>query len=208
MEIENIDLSKLTPDVRHLEELRGMLFDKEWEKTADQNTELYFMYRILKEENGLRYDITRIPAKMLGKEFVKTKGHTHAGFYGEIYAVLEGEGFYLMQKGDGEKIEDVCVVKAKKGDIIKVPAGYGHVTINPSDKELKMANWVKKEDKGNFSLFENNHGACYFYIESPSSPAGSSGSASWIKNENYKNVPELRFEEPVKEIPQDLNFLK
>jgi hypothetical protein len=25
---------------------------------------------------------------------------------------------------------------------------------------------------------------------------------------NYKNVPELRFEEPLKEIPQDLSFLK
>jgi glucose-6-phosphate isomerase len=197
MEIENIDVTNLNPDIRRLDELRGMLYDTEWEKTANSKTELYYMYRILKEENGLRYDITRIPAKMLGSEFVKTKGHIHAGFYGEIYVVLEGEGFYLFQKGDENKIEDVCVVKAKKGDVIKIPAGYGHVTINPSDKELKMANWVKKEDKGNFSPFEKNHGACYYYTKE-----------GWIKNENYKNVPKLRFEEPLKEIPQNLDFLK
>jgi len=103
-----------------------------------------------------------------------------------------------MQKGDENKVEDVVVVKAKKGDVIAVPAGYGHVTINPSKtEELKMANWVKKEDKGNFSLFEKMGGACYYYTED-----------GWIKNENYKNVPELRFEEPLKEIPQDLSFLK
>jgi glucose-6-phosphate isomerase len=89
------------------------------------------------------------------------------------------------------------VIKAKKGDIIKIPAGYGHVTINPSNQELKMANWVKEEDKGNFSLFEKTHGACYYYTKN-----------GWVKNENYKNVPELRFEEPLKSIPQDLNFLK
>jgi glucose-6-phosphate isomerase len=196
MEIENIDVTNLKPDVRHLDEIRDLLYDKEWANTAP-NLELYYMYRILKEENGLRYDITRIPAKMLGSEFVKTKGHTHAGFYGEIYAVLEGEGYFLFQKGDGEKIEDVCVTHAGKGEIIAVPPGYGHVTINPSNTELKLANWVKKEDKGNFSLFEEMHGACYYYT-----------TQGWIKNENYKNVPPLRFEEPLKEIPQNLDFLK
>lgn len=202
MEIENIDITNLKPDVRHLDELRGLLYDKEWEKTAP-NLELYYMYRMLKEENGLRYDVTIVPAKMLGSEFVKTKGHAHAGFYGEIYAVLEGEGFYLYQKGDGNKIMDCCVVKAKKGDIVSVPAGYGHVTINPGNNNLKMANWVKKEDKGNFSLFEKMHGACYYYILQPGS-----GQASWVKNENYKSVPELRFEEPLKSVPENLNFLK
>jgi glucose-6-phosphate isomerase len=191
------DLTKLTPDVRHLDELRGLLYDKEWEKLSP-NLELYYMYRMLKEDNGLRYDITIIPPKMLGSEFVKTKGHNHAGFYGEVYMVLEGEGFYLFQKGDENEIEDVCVTKAKKGDVIIIPAGYGHVTINPSDtEELKMANWVKKEDKGNFSLFEKMQGACYYYTKQ-----------GWIKNENYKSVPELRFEEPSKSVPENLNFLK
>jgi len=197
MEIENIDVTNLKPDVRHLSELHNMLFDKDWEKTANPDTDLYYMYRILKEENGLRYDVTVIPPKMLGSEFVKTKGHQHQGFYGEIYAVLEGEGLYFFQKGEEDKIEDVCVTHAKKGDIIIVPPGYGHVTINPSDKELKMANWVKTTDKGNFSWFEKMHGACYYYTKN-----------GWIKNENYKSVPALREEQPTKSIPEDLSFLK
>ena len=198
--MQEFDLKKLEPDVRRLDELRGLLYDAEWAKTAP-NLELYYMYRKLEIKDGLRYDITVIPPKMLGLEFVKTKGHTHAGFYGEVYMVLEGEGYYLFQKG-GPKghpdiIEDVCVTKAKKGDVIIVPAGYGHVTINPSDQELKMANWVKETDVGNFSLFEKMHGACYYYT-----------TGGWIKNENYKSVPELRFEEPLKSVPENLDFLK
>jgi len=191
------DLTNLKPDVRKLSDIKNVVADKEWYKSAE-DCDLYYMYRILQEKDGLRYDITVIPPKMLGSEFVKRKGHNHAGFYGEVYMVLEGEGFYLFQKGDENKIEDVCVVKAKAGENIIIPAGYGHVTINPSqDKALKMANWVKKEDKGDFSLFEKNQGACYYYTQN-----------GWVKNENYKDVPELRFEEPVKEVPENLDFLK
>ena len=200
----DIDLTQLTPDVRHLDEMKNVVQDKEWFKTA-QNFELYKMYRKIKGENGLRYDITIIPPRMFGQEFVKTKGHIHAGFYGEVYMVLEGEGFYLAQKlalpspgeGGGDNIEDVFVVHGKKGDVIIIPAGYGHVTINPSQETLKTANWVAESDKGNFEPFERNQGACYYYLES-----------GWVKNPKYKNVPELRFEEPLKEVPQDLDFLK
>jgi len=192
-----IDLTELKPDVRHLDEVRMVMADQEFAKTTP-NEELYFMYRKLKVANGLRYDITVIPPRMFGREFVKTKGHVHAGFYGEVYMVLEGEGLYFSQKGDETNIEDAFVVHAKKGDVIIIPAGYGHVTINPGNTELKTANWVAEHDKGNFSLFEKNQGACYYYIED----------GSWVKNEHYKNVPALRFEEPLKEVPQDLGFLK
>ena len=81
--------------------------------------------------------------------------------------------------------------------MIVIPAGYGHVTINPSDKELKTANWVAENDKGNFEPFERNQGACYYYLKS-----------GWVKNSNYKSVPELKFEEPLKAIPENLDFLK
>lgn len=200
----DFDLTKLTPDVRKLSDMKKVIYDSKWAETT-KDCDLYYMYRMLDKKDGLRYDITIIPPKMLGSEFVKTKGHNHAGFYGEVYMVLEGEGFYLFQKGDENRIDDVCVVYAKKGQNVIIPAGYGHVTINPSDKELKMANWVKEEDKGNFSLFEKNQGACYYYVKNLST---GSGSASWQKNPNYKNVPELRFEEPINYIPDNLDFLK
>ena len=191
------NLSDKKPAIRYLKDVRNVLCDQEWAKTASDDLELYYMYRQLSVKNGLRYDITVIPPRMLGREFVKTKGHHHAGAYGELYIVLEGEGIYLMQKGDGNKIEDVCVVKAKAGQAVVIPGNYGHVTINSSGKELKMANWLVKEDKGNFSLFEKMQGACYYCSKT-----------GWIKNENYKEVPPLRFEKPLNSVPKNLEFLK
>lgn len=182
-------------EIRYLNDLKEALFDQPWAAQA-ANLELYYMERNVKEENGLRYDITRIPPVMLGSEFVKTKGHYHAGDYCEMYIVLAGEGFFLYQKGH-EEISDVCAVKAQKDEAVVIPAGYGHVTINPSPREeLKMANWVKKEDKGDYSLFEKMRGACYFYTKD-----------GWLKNKNYKNIPELRFEKPLDSIPKNLDFL-
>lgn len=209
-----INFKNLPPDIRRLSDIKNVLYDQEWLKTAN-DFDLYFMYRGINEENGIRYDITVIPPAMLGSEFTKTKGHYHVGQYGEIYTVLEGEAIYLMsrlagsrvagQKTDEIIIEDAYAVKAQKGDIVIIPALYGHVTINPSQtKELKMANWVSPQCKSDYSLYEKMQGACYYYIKE--GPA--SDEAKWTKNNNYKSVPELRFEEPLKSLPEDLNFLK
>jgi glucose-6-phosphate isomerase len=194
-----IDLTNLTPDIRHLKDMSTVVRDKEWLKTAE-NFELYYMYRGLKEMENLRYDITVVPPKILGSEFVKTKGHYHIGAWQELYMVLEGEAIYLLQKKNkAGNIEDVYAVRAKMGDSIIMPPFYGHVTINPSEtEELKMANWVSRDCKSDYSEFEKLNGACYYYIKGN----------SWIKNKNYENTPELRFEEPLKSIPENLDFLK
>lgn len=191
------DLSKLTPDIRYLNDVKEVIYDQVWLKTAT-NFELYYMYRGLEKKDGLRYDITVMPAKMLNNEFSKTKGHEHISKYQEVYTVLNGQAIYLMQKYQGDNIEDVYAVKAQKGDTIVIPSFYGHVTINPSEtEELKMANWISDDCKSDYSLFEKLRGACYYYTRE-----------GWIKNGNYKNIPPLRFEEPLKSIPENLNFLK
>ena len=191
-----MNLKDKKPDIRYLNDMKEVIYDKKWLKTAP-NLELYYMYRGIKKEGNLRYDITVIPSRMLGKEFVKTKGHEHIGEYGELYMVLEGEAICLMQKRNGEKIEDVYAIKTKKGQVVIIPPGYSHVSINPSKKDLKMANWISEDCKSDYQMFEKIQGACYYYTQK-----------GWIKNENYKEVPELRFEKPLKSIPKDLSFLR
>ena len=198
----NQNLKNLKPNVRYLNEMKDVLYNKKWAKKAP-NLELYYMYRGLKEKNGLRYDITIIPSRMLGKEFVKTKGHEHVGKYGELYIVLEGQAIYLMQKREKDIIKDVYAVKAKKNDIVVILPDYGHITINPSKKDLKMANWMAKEVKNDYKPIQRMQGACYFYILRPGS-----GQTGWIKNKNYIKVPKLRFEKPRKTMPKNLDFLK
>ena len=43
-----MNLDKLKPDVRYLEDMKDVVYDKEWLKTAP-NLELYYMYRDLAE---------------------------------------------------------------------------------------------------------------------------------------------------------------
>lgn len=187
------------PQIRYLHEMKPVLYDRAWAETVE-DFEVYRFWRGESPERkwqrpeikGLRYDITIIWPKMLGKEFAKTKGHCHKTK--ELIKVLEGEAFYFFQKGNENEIEDVYVVKAKAGNFVLVsPEFYDHLTINPSlEKRMVMANWINPECENDYSLFEKTRGACYYYT-----------TEGWIKNKNYKVVPPLRFIEPLKKMPKD-----
>ena len=193
---KSMAIKQIKPQIRYLNEMKSVLYDQKWAKTAP-NLEVYYMYRGVKEKNGLRYDITVIPYQMLGKEFPKTKGHHHSNQYQEVYQVLEGEVFFLAQKGKKNLIEDIYAIQAKKGEIIIVPPGYEHLLINPSKKKLKMGNWIFKRCQNIYDFFERLQGACYYYTK-----------RGWIKNKNYAKIPKLRIEKPLKSKPKNLDFLK
>lgn len=172
------------PDVRMLHDMDDVLYDQEWAKGIE-NLELYYMYRDLFlsrrdgdlfVEQGIRYDITIIPPLMLGCEYVKTAGHYHPLVpgqivtYPEVYEVLEGEATYLLQKED---LSDVVVVRARAGDKVVVPPDYGHITINESNKRLKMANFVAREFSSIYDPIKERGGGAYFlteggFVENPS----------------------------------------
>ena len=183
-------------ETRYLNDMKTVLYDQKWAKTAP-NFELYYMYRGLKKKGELRYDITIIPARMLGKEFVRTKGNRNSKNFQELYIVLEGKAIFLMQKAKGKVVEDIIAVKAKKGECVIFPPKYAAITINPLKKELKIANWVSEKNKNVYKKLERMKGAGYFYTKT-----------GWIKNKNYKKIPKLRFEKPLRKIPTNLDFLK
>ena len=183
------------PDIRYLYDMKEVLYDREWLKKSE-NFEVYYMYRELERKGNLRYDITVIPPKMLGTEFTKTKGHYHPDGFGELYIVLSGKAFYLIQKiSEKDEVEDVFAVEAGKGECVVVPPQYGHITINHGEETLKMANWVCDFDSS-YSLMEKRGGGAYYLTK-----------GGWIRNKNYEKVPELRIKAPEKEMPEDLSFL-
>ncbi|MEE8402589.1 MAG: glucose-6-phosphate isomerase family protein [Candidatus Hydrothermarchaeaceae archaeon] len=190
---------EVSPDIRMLSGITDVVYDRAWLSDAE-DAELYYMYRDLYlsrrdreliTQHGLRYDITVIPPRMLGVEYVKTLGHHHpnipdAGLsYTEIYEVLEGEAHYLIQKGR-DTVEDVAVFKAGKGDKVIIPPDYGHVTINPSNKVLKMSNWVCGDFSSFYGPYEEKKGAAYFEIEG----------CEFVKNQHCADAPEIRFLKP------------
>ncbi len=194
------------PEVRMALQLKPVLAEPDRLK---EDFPAYFMYRDLYESeedrekiiaSSLRYDITVIPPAKVGREYIKTFGHYHPPAnkvsYPEIYEVLEGEAIYLLQKR-GERdsvIEDVVAVYAKKGDKVVIPPDYGHVTINPSNSTLKMANWVCRNFSSIYEPYSRLRGACYYYT-----------TEGWTKNENYV-APELREVKPI--IPDWLGISK
>jgi glucose-6-phosphate isomerase len=128
---------------------------------------------------------------MLGCEFVKTAGHYHPEAPGtnetfpEIYEVLTGEAQYLLQKREGEKITDAVLIEAIEGDKVIIPPGYGHITINASNRVLKMANWVSQDFDSIYAPIKEKGGGAYFMLD-----------RGIESNPSYDGIPELRFLKP------------
>ena len=181
---------EIKPSIRHVKEMQEVLLSKD----LNPEEELYYMFRGVGNKNKIRYDITEIPGKILGDEFVKTKGHYHDEFK-EVYIVLEGEAIFLMQKGR-DVIDDVYFVHASKDEVVVIPFGYGHITINPSEVTLKLGNFVSDECGHDYESIGNKAGASYFYT-----------TKGWLKNTNYKEVPEIREEKPLTKLPNNIDEL-
>lgn len=174
------------PDVRTIEQMRPVLLDKSISKPK----ECYYMYRDvcydrdreMIEKNQLRYDITLIPAQMLGREFNKTLGHFHPKIpgtnftYPEVYEILKGEANYILQN---EK--NFIVVEAGEGDKVIVPTNFGHVTVNSGKETLVMANWVERNFKSEYGPIKEKQGAMYFKTVD-----------GWVENKNYDSIPKIK----------------
>jgi len=185
------DIPLPEPQLRTVDAMRAVLADGDCPASGP----LYFMYRSLArtgadrlwlEEHRIRYDLTVIPPATLCSEFVKTKGHYHpanpAGTgYTELYQVIAGQAHYLLQTED---CSDAVVIRAAAGDVVLIPPGYGHVTINPTDEELRMVNLVSDSFASVYGPFEGLRGAAYYEMCS-----------GWEKNPLYPSHPDLRFED-------------
>ena len=82
--------------------------------------------------------------------------------YPELYEVLEGIAHFLLQTN---ALDDVVLIEARKGDIVVIPPGYGHVTINPTLVEtLIMANLVSTAFSSDYTWYDTMHGAAYYEL--------------------------------------------
>ncbi len=196
----------IEPAVRRLHDLRVVAFDTMWLEGAPDR-DVYYMYRDLARSphdreiidgHELRYDITTIPPFKMGHEFVKTLGHYHPRVtpdspltYPEVYEVLEGEAHYMLQRATNGRIDDALLVRAVAGDKVIVPPNYGHVTINPSERTLMMANWVCRSFESVYEPYEEHHGAAYYELVN----------GRILPNRAYSSVPDVR-EQLAREAPE------
>ena len=95
--------------IRKLQAMSEVLMDPVFGKTEDEFN-AYYMYRSVYQKNDMRFDITLLPSRLIGKEYTKTYGHYHPKpehqdlAYPEVYQVLKGEAAFVLQnktKGGG-----------------------------------------------------------------------------------------------------------
>jgi len=200
-------LPQVKPAVREFSAMKNFLKDP---GSQFARREVYYMYRDLaKSEHveaihaaGLEYDITIIPPGLIGDEYVKTIGHYHPYKpgttirYPEVYEVIYGKVFFLLQSAseDLERLIDVYVVAAERGDKVLVPPGFGHVSVNPGDDVLVMSNWQPLGNKGLYEPYEARNGAAYYITASKrlQKTGKTTPDFDFAANMNYQQVPPLR----------------
>jgi glucose-6-phosphate isomerase len=97
-----------------------------------------------------------------------------------VYEVLEGCAHYLLQS---QALDDVVLIDARAGDLVIIPPGYGHITINPArDEPLIMANIVSTAFESEYGDYERLHGAAYYELTT----------GELVKNPHYPAVPPVR----------------
>ena len=178
----------LKPDIRTLDQMKKVMFHTE---PGVQDAPTYYMYRDVAPElaaKGIRYDVTAILPLHLGQEKNKTFGHYHPEAaeglsYTELYNVLAGEAHYLLQKRSGlGQVEDIILVKAKKGDAVIVPPNYGHITINPGKELLVMANLIAPNFNSDYREYEELRGGAYYELSN----------GKLVPNPAYGSIPQIK----------------
>jgi glucose-6-phosphate isomerase, archaeal len=152
--------------VRTLAQMRAVMMGS-IDETATMDA--YYMYRSVYISDDIRFDITVIPPAIVKGEFAKTFGHYHPGSedglpYPEVYQVLKGEAIFLMQKRNRSGSVDATVVHAKEGDVVLLPPGWGHVSINRGTGTLVLSNLVYDRFDSRYEDFEENRGGAYYFL--------------------------------------------
>ncbi|HZS92366.1 MAG TPA: glucose-6-phosphate isomerase family protein [Chloroflexota bacterium] len=126
----------------------------------------------------LRYELTVLPPRRLGREYVKTLGHIHspapsgALTYAEVYEVLLGRAHFLFFRmhPDGEEVEEMVVVEAGPGDRVVVPPGYHHLSVNPGDEAMIFSDLIDRSAATDYSLLRARGGAPYVCVATATGP--------------------------------------
>ncbi|MBW6461684.1 MAG: glucose-6-phosphate isomerase [DPANN group archaeon] len=193
----------LKKSIRTIEEMKNVISNKDWYNQVNPKRKMYYMFRDISkpkdktttEETNLRYDITVIPPDLMGDEYVKTQGHAHPFIpgtkttYSEIYQVLNGHALFILETKDGKDTK-TSYIYAKEGDIIIVPPNHSHVTINPTDDILIIANWVERNFTSDYKPILKNNGLSYYLLKKD-------GDRVFIKNPHTKCHSELTEMKPI-----------
>lgn len=180
--------------VRRVKDLRLVLYDWDSCRGLDPEMPVYEVYRDacgsserrLLLDYGLRYDVTVMPPRLLGEEYVKTVGHRHAacngGPYPEVFEVLEGEAHFLLEKQGGPEVLEVSLLVAEEGEKVLIPPSYGHVMINASSSRLVTGNLISRSCVQVYDQYVERRGGVFYVLTG----------GRLVRNPRYFSMPEIQ----------------
>ncbi|AOT71453.1 glucose-6-phosphate isomerase family protein [Geosporobacter ferrireducens] len=138
------------------------------------------------ENRSLLYGACIYAKGRLGNEPVRSQGHVHAvskscnSSTPELYEIWHGEAIIFMQETAKYDPGKVFAVKAKPGDVVLVPPGWAHCTINTNpDENMVFGAWCIRDFGFDYAGVRKNGGLAYF-------PIFSRNEIEFIHNTAYK----------------------
>lgn len=145
-------------------------------------------HKKLLEEKHLLFGAVTYAAGRLGKEPVRSQGHSHkkSAFAGgwstpEVYEIWEGKAIILMQESAQDDPGRCFAVEAGSGEIVIVPPGWAHATISAGmNKSLTFGAWCDREYGFEYEDVRNHRGLAWFPFMDEKTEL------TWTQNPNYK----------------------
>lgn len=124
---------------RYLSQMKDMFYDveaaEEILKTEDPLIYEFYELGFPEREGDLAFGTTILYPGLVGEEYYMTKGHFHTKLEtAEVYYILSGEGYMVMENPEGDTIEIPLV----KGQALYVPRRYAHRSVNTGNEPLVM----------------------------------------------------------------------
>lgn len=197
-----VDLGNTTlTSVRTVGDLEdaGVLYMKQGNRGVGKERRLevlYWMYQNVLEpkddknpDTDWRFNLTVLRPGVIPdteNELNKTTGHRNADDLIEIHQVLYGKAIFYMQKMDDQRnVTAARYVVAGAGDIVSIPPGWWHVTINIGDTPMVMSD-IPRYASGKRTVdikWGDVEGAAYRFVSSEEEEGW-----TWITNEAYQQL--------------------
>lgn len=137
-------------------------------------------------KRNLLYGAVAYAKGTIGKEPVRSQGHIHAispschASTCEVYEIWSGEAFIYMQQYGGDDAGNCYAVHAKPGDVVIVPPGWVHATVNANIHEnMSFGAWCVRDYGFDYKEVRSHNGIAFFPI------TDKKGNITWEMNPSY-----------------------
>ncbi|MDF2537223.1 MAG: glucose-6-phosphate isomerase [Herbinix sp.] len=179
------------PEIRYLKDIRGSLAEPDC-VGPDQ---LYCIAMDVAEKEdhrdlinrNLLYGVVSYSAGQLGSEPIRSQGHIHAiskscnSSTCEVYEIWDGEAYIYMQESGEDNPGKCYAVYAKASDVVIVPPGWVHATVNANvNKNMVFGAWCVRDYGFDYRAVKAHHGIAFF-------PKVQGDKIIWEENPHYVN---------------------